>query len=239
MARWYARFETYADLTEEQKASLADAGVTVVHTNEDHTCEIMFEVSASSYGEAANRATRAYSVGELREAAAMLGEPYRVTVEAADAPPPMPFLSTKGAAAVLGISDARVRYLSEHHPIFPRPVAIPGAAGGFHRTAAIKEFNRTWDRAGARGRPRRQDMAAIAVAAVILSEFQGLDDRDAEKLQFFLAQENGRYLREEAEFLTALEESHRKALRKSLDEDRRERLDQALAVARRLLEGDA
>lgn len=231
MITWFARYELAWAVDDTESATLEDGGA-VVHVDQvAGITEVTTAVQAINISQATRKAVTALG--------ATVGvSPHRLIVEAADAlPPPVPYLSTKAAAAMLAVSEARVRHLSQNHPLFPQRVVIPGAEGSFYRTGEIREFNRMWDRAGARGRPRRQDIAAIAVATVILSEFKGLGRDDATTLQFLLAaNENGRYLREEAGILVSVEGRYRNALRESLDEDRRERLGKALAVARRLLE---
>jgi len=157
--QWFARYECHGSITDDQLDALGRPVFTVTTVDEPgggRWCTITLSIDATDLADAVCKAQRGYARAIAALPAGTLEEPYRVTVEDADAPTGADLLSTAAVAARLRVSDARVRQLAQR-PDFPRPLNIPGLAGAVYSAAAIDAWAATWDRDAKGGRPRKAE----------------------------------------------------------------------------------
>lgn len=193
--RWYASIQMTGTLTDEQMEDLADRDrPDIGHFDGNaRTATLRLAVDADTIDQATSRAlTRWRRMAATQEliAAGVLLSPHRITVQTEDAEEQTgAILSTRGTAARLGISDARVRQLKERDPTFPRPFEIPGAKGDFYHTHEIDTY-RAARPSGASdaGRPRATDGPLMAAALRLLATHPDLSAAELDQIGRALAE---------------------------------------------------
>jgi hypothetical protein len=207
--KWHVRAETTGELTLEQQEALADGAdvFLLTYNSTDRRVALTLGVEAADPAAALAAAKRALArqsaLNELA-AAGVLEPAHRITVESEDAPrPDAPVVSTKGFAALLDVSEQRVRVLTGSLG-FPEPLNIPGAAGMFFRRDEAEAYAANRKPAPA-GRPRAGDEELLNDGLRLLAEHApDLTPAQRHQVEQAIAGEGGRYVRGKAKVLAEL-----------------------------------
>jgi predicted DNA-binding transcriptional regulator AlpA len=241
--RWYLRADMTGAPTQDQIDQVADDGLVFAHFNsERRTAQVQVAVEAADHTSAIRKGLAIFGrLANVQQLVAdgLLSPPFRITVESEEgAQRALGVLATKEVAALLGMSDARVRQLKDTDPLFPRPVQVPGAAGDFYREIDVAGYRRA-RRAGSSdaGRPRVSDEPRLRAALQAVLDHSTILNVAKAQIRSALLDEGGRYVRGKALLLTRQPPGHLAEVENALPGDAREEFRATLQRAREIIGG--
>lgn len=242
MPTYHVRAEMRGTPTEDQQLLLADDGATLVHFNSATGLgEVRIAIEETNLAAAIACASGTVAnLDNLRALTAdgVLTEPHRIVVEAVDAPQAAPTLvGTGGIAALLGISDARVRQLRDDDPGFPRPIPVPGVKGDVYLAGDVEAYRATRQPGQQTGRPRATDDPRLRAAIRAALDLGNCSPIQWHTFQRALRTEDGRAVRAMAIALRRLDTYQREQIAAALDGDARDLFLSTLTRADEIMGG--
>ena len=234
--RWHIHLDLTGALTTDQAEQIMATPSTIVHTNDTAkvvTIDAAHETATTEppgFAEVLGGmplVQALYADGTLHLRRLVIA-----TGEAAEQD--LAILSTKGVAARLGISNARVRQLKDTDPTFPRPFEVPGAAGDFYRTTDVDAYRRQPGTSEA-GRPRATDEPRLVAALRAVLDQSTISDAARAQIEQALQVSGGRYVRGKALLLARTPTARLREVEAALDYDELAEFLDAVKRARELL----
>jgi predicted DNA-binding transcriptional regulator AlpA len=212
MPTWNATYDYTGHLIDDHAANIAEQAAFVHTHTAAGTFTIGLRFDAPDHAKAlrtAATAINAVTTLPIIAAAGTIAGPHRVTVGRVDAPTSRPrVISTSGAAAILGVSDARIRQIKDQLG-FPKPLDIPGLRGEVYLTADIEAYRE--QRAAPAvdpGRPRADDEAKVDTALVCMNQCPGLPLEQRLLIERALQSHGSKFVREKARFVRQVMARH-------------------------------